>query len=335
LLNTKPVTCMNKRELYSATFERLTALQSYKLITIRKQKLRVTERGFNFLKHDNKRYYLGKILITDKYQRTKHPDVFLACFKELLSLSEEKRARVRRVLLSGRDYDYDELSDEEYASFRSFIERVHTRCNNEKTIDIVGQVCGLALRNTIVGTISPIDLPVNELSRIINEFDKFEEQVTTHDTIDTNIGIDSNFRTDTDRVKTFVINNMLELHLEDVIRRNFENMFPDLEIIDGNQHYRTKCGTYIDIFCKHKQEDSYVILELKRDKSPSSALMQLLDYMNQIMEEFKTHSVKGILICRDLDRRTKSALDAIRNKLPEANDVSAIEFNLKMDYRQI
>lgn len=57
--------------------------------------------------------------------------------------------------------------------------------------------------------------------------------------------------------------------------------------------------------------------------------------MNQIMEEFKTHNVKGILVCRDLDRRTKSALDAIRNKLPEANDVSAIEFNLKMDYRRI
>lgn len=326
---------MNKQELFSATFERLTALHSYKLIVTRKQKLRVTERGFNFLKHGNKRYYLGKVLITDKYQRTKHPDVFLACFKELLSLSEEERARVRRVLLSGREYDYGELSDEDYASFRSFIERVHKRCNNEKSTDIVGQVCDLALRNTIVGTISPIDLPVDELSMIINEFDKFENQVTTQDKIDTDIGINSGVRADADGAKTFVINNILELHLEDVIRRNFENVFPDLEIIDKNQHYRTKEGTYIDILCRHKQEDSYVILELKRDKSPSNALMQLLDYMNQIMEEFKTHNVKGILVCRDLDRRTKSALDAIRNKLPEANDVSAIEFNLKMDYRRI
>lgn len=326
---------MNKRDLYLATFERLTALKSYKLIETRKQKIRVTERGFNFLKHDNKRYYLGKLFITDKYQRTKHPDIFLACFKEILSLSEEKRARIRRVLLSGRDYDYDEISDEDYASFQSFIERVHKRCNNEKSIDTVRTVCDLALRNTVVGTISLIDLPVNELSMIITEFDKFEERVITHETIDTNIAIDINAGTGMDRSKTFVINNMLELHLEDVIRRNFESMFPDLEIIDNNQHYRTKYGTYIDIFCKHKQEDSYVILELKRDKSPSSALVQLLDYMNQVMIEFQTQNVKGILVCKDLDRRTKSALDAIRNKFPEANDVSAIEFNLKMDYRQI
>ena len=326
---------MNKQDLYLATFERLTALKSYKLIETRKQKIRVTERGFNFLKHDNKRYYLGKLFITDKYQRTKHPDIFFACFKEILSLSEEKRARIRRVILSGRDYDYDELSDEDYASFQSFIERVHKRCNNEKSIDTVRTVCDRALRNTVVGTISLIDLPVNELSMIITEFDKFEDLVITHETVDTSIAIDTDAGTGMDRSKTFVINNMLELHLEDVIRRNFENMFPDLEIIDNNQHYRTKYGTYIDIFCKHKQEDSYVILELKRDKSPSSALVQLLDYMNQVMKELQTQNVKGILVCKDLDRRTKSALDAIRNKLPEANDVSAIEFSLKMDCRQI
>ena len=128
---------------------------------------------------------------------------------------------------------------------------------------------------------------------------------------------------------------MLELHLEDVIRRNFKTLFPDLKIVDNNQHYYTKDGNYIDILCKSKRDGSYVVIELKRDKSPSRALIQLLDYMNQIMEEFKTNNVKGILVCKCLDRRTRSALNALKKKLKNSEEISIVEFDLEMRMSKI
>jgi|CZCB01.1.fsa_nt_gi hypothetical protein len=323
-LDLKSMTRMNKTKLYDATFERLTALKSYKLISVKKRRLRVTERGFNFLKHDNKQYYLGKILLTDKYRRTQHPDVFLACYREFVTLSDEKRASIRKFILRGRGDEDEDLSEGDSTSYREFIANVAGRCG--KADDIVGRICDQALRNVIVGTIAPIDLPVEGLSQIVAEFDALEEFFLTSDPIKADLGVNS------EGVKTLVIENMLELHLEDVIRRNFHQLFPDLEIVDKNQHYRTRDGTYIDIFCKHKQDDKYTVIELKRDKSPSSALIQLLDYMNQIMKEFNTDKVTGILICKEIDRRTKSALGAIQGNMPEGSNISVIEFNLKMEY---
>ena len=123
--------------------------------------------------------------------------------------------------------------------------------------------------------------------------------------------------------------------IEEVIRRSFKALFPDLQIIDNDQHYYTKDGNYIDILCRSKKDGSYVIIELKRDRSPSKALVQLLDYMNQIMEEFKTKNVRGVLICKNLDRRTKSALKTMRNKLKNPEDISIIEFDLKMGIHKI
>ncbi len=318
------MTHMNKTKLYEATFERLTALKSYKLISVKKRKLRVTERGFNFLKHDNKWYYLGKILLTDKYRRTQHPDVFLACYGEFVTLPYESRASIKKFILSGSGDEDGDLSEEDFTTYREFITNVARRCG--KADSIVERVCNPALGNTIVGTIAPMDLPVEELSQIIAEFDALEEFFLTSDPIKADLDVNS------EGVKTLVIENMLELHLEDVIRRNFHQLFPDLEIVDKNQHYRTRDGTYIDIFCKHKQDDKYTVIELKRDKSPSSALIQLLDYMNQIMKEFNTDKVTGILVCKEMDRRTRSALCAIQSNMPKGSSISAIEFNLKMEY---
>jgi hypothetical protein len=57
--------------------------------------------------------------------------------------------------------------------------------------------------------------------------------------------------------------------------------------------------------------------------------------MNQIMEEFKTECVRGILICENLDRRTKSALKVIKNKLKNPKDISILEYNLKMEINEM
>jgi len=57
--------------------------------------------------------------------------------------------------------------------------------------------------------------------------------------------------------------------------------------------------------------------------------------MNQVMKEFKTKKVKGILVCNQVDKRTKSALNALRNKLKNPNEISIIEFNLKMKINKV
>jgi|Deesub1362B_J571_1020462.scaffolds.fasta_scaffold00589_10 hypothetical protein len=61
---------MKKTDFYDATWERLVALKSYKLISIRNNTFKLTRRGVEFLKHEDKEYYLGKILLMDKYKRT-------------------------------------------------------------------------------------------------------------------------------------------------------------------------------------------------------------------------------------------------------------------------
>lgn len=315
---------MNKTKLYEATFERLNSLKSYKLISIKEHKLQVTKRGFDLLKHDNKQYYLGKLILTDKFQRTKHPDIFLTCYREFVTLSEENRVSIKKLILSGRGDEEEDLFEEDFTIYREFTANIAKRCG--KAEDLVYRVCDPALRSVVVGTIDPINLPVQELSQIVGEFDALEEFCSTNNTTE------SDLAGNPEEIKTLVMDNILELHLESVVRRNFHQLFPDLEIIDENQHYRTRDGTYIDIFCKHKQDDKYTVIELKRDKSPSSALIQLLDYVSQIMKEFNTENVAGILVCKELDRRTKSALDALRGKMLGGIDISVIEFNLKMEY---
>lgn len=82
--------------------------------------------------------------------------------------------------------------------------------------------------------------------------------------------------------------------------------------------------------CRDRSDGSIVVIELKRDRAPSKALVQLLDYVNQIMEDFNTEKVKGILVCRKIDRRTRAALQAIRRKLKNPDDLKVLEFDLKL-----
>ncbi|WP_456468830.1 endonuclease NucS domain-containing protein [Archaeoglobus sp.] len=161
-------------------------------------------------------------------------------------------------------------------------------------------------------------MSVKTLKRIIKELDEIKKGVEDIE--------DGEKET---KIQDVVIENLLEMHLEDLIRRNISKIFPDFEIIDGGRHYYTKNGNYLDILCKDRKDGSLVVIELKRDRSPSKALIQLLDYVNQVMEEFGTEMVKGILICQKTDRRMESALNAIRKKLKNPDDISLVEFDLK------
>ena len=57
---------MKERDFYDAAWERLVALRSYKLISTRSRSFRLTRRGIEFLKHEDKEFYLGKIMLSDK-----------------------------------------------------------------------------------------------------------------------------------------------------------------------------------------------------------------------------------------------------------------------------
>ncbi len=173
------------------------------------------------------------------------------------------------------------------------------------------------------GVKSPVDLSVKTLKKIIKELEGIKKDLE---------GIkDGEKEIKETKVQNAVVENLLEIHLEDLIRRNISKIFPDFEIIDGGQHYYTKDGNYIDILCKDRKDGSLVVIELKRDRSPSKALVQLLDYVNQVMDEFETKNVRGILICQKTDRRTKSALNALRKKMRNPDDISVIEFDLKFE----
>ena len=311
---------MEKREFYDATWERFVALKSYKLISIRNKTFRLTRRGIEFLKHEDKEYYLGKILIMDKYKRTKHPDIFIECFNQYVKLSKREREIIKNIEVYS---DPDDISKEEWKVWNTYIEKVRQMLEKEDSKKPIKRVCDHALRKLIVGVKAPVEIPIGTLKKILKELKEAEDTYNKEklDKIETK--------------QSFILKNLLELHVEDLIRRNFKLIFPDLQIIDNGQHYYTKDGNYIDILCKNNKDDSYIVIELKRDRTPSRALIQLLDYMNQVMDEFKTNNVRGILICKNLDRRTKSALNAIRNKLKNPDDVSVIEFDLKMGVHKI
>lgn len=317
---------MKKSGFYDAIWERITALRSYKLISVRGGDIRITKRGFEFLKHENKEYYLGKILLMDKYKRTRHPEIFTACLEEFVNLPYTDRKLVKKVLHRGTEIDYNELKEKDWGRYREFITDVNNKLQKKYDVnpDVVGRVCDYVLRNTTVGTKAPMDIPIQTLRKILSEMRRLRDEAKNDKELEEKVGD-----------KSFVVQNLLELHLEDIIRRNFKSLFPNLEIIDNGQHYYTEEGNYIDILCKDKINGGYVIIELKRDRSPSSALIQLLDYMNQIMKSFKTKKVKGILICKHIDKKTESALTVLRKKLKQPDDIKLKEFNLEVSTDEI
>ncbi len=124
--------------------------------------------------------------------------------------------------------------------------------------------------------------------------------------------------------------NILEEHLEQIIRRNFSAFFPGLKIIDNQHQHRTIQGDYVDILAQD-DNGNYIVIELKKGRSPQKALAQLLDYMHQISNEYKTEKVQGILVSRNIDKRTRSAFDYLTNNLRNRGSVSLKEFRFDIE----
>ena len=165
---------LKENDYYNAFFERYTSLKSYKFIAKSKNTLKFTERGLEFLKHDDKEYYLGKILIMDKYKRTSRPDVFIESYKQFFLLKEnEQKELIYSVLHRCDTYENEsyENNDPTLDSWSILDKNIkegldcegHAPCENRL------RICGDAFSSIVVGLKPPISVSIEKLIKIFND----------------------------------------------------------------------------------------------------------------------------------------------------------------------
>ena len=124
----------------------------------------------------------------------------------------------------------------------------------------------------------------------------------------------------------------LEKHLEDFIVSNFKTIFKGelLMYEDGagadGQQYATDIGP-IDILAFEPRSKSFVVIELKRDRTSDQVIGQILRYMGWVRKELckDGQAVRGLIICHDADRKLSYALEMTNNI-----DVQYYEVNFKL-----
>jgi hypothetical protein len=345
---------LNADEYYNAIFERYISLKSYKFIAKSKNKLIFTERSLEFLKHDDKEYYLGKILIMDKYKRTSRPDVFIESYRQFFLLSENEQQILTNSILHRCDDEIEEIDYTEINIWSKLHDNIkrgleqggYSNCEN------ILRICDNSFRAIVIGLKDPISVSIEKLKKIFEELIQLKKtlsQVKIIQTkrveirdISTKI-VKEKYRKEIDKItliyeltekneRNSIVENMLELEIEKIIRSKFSDYFPKLKIIDNHQHYFTKNGNYIDILAKSEQNE-FTIIELKRDLLPQKALSQVLDYMNQIMDEYDTINVKGILLCKEVDNRVISAIESIKKLSKYPDCISVIKYDLLFNYK--
>ena len=220
------------------TAERWAALQSYNFIKITNNDFKITPKGNEFLKHEDKEYYLAKITLMDKYKRTKHPEIFLECLEEYIQLSDNKRRLLTDWECDGHKDFRKEFSEKVSENLKSkkldeiIISRVENRQRDiprkrEVTLtNLVPRVCDYIFLAPMAGVKNPSEFPIGMFKRVLNEIISLQSKYNKIKSEDRKVD-----------EKIYVMENILEVHLEELIRRNFNSLFPNLEIIDNDQHY--------------------------------------------------------------------------------------------------
>lgn len=124
----------------------------------------------------------------------------------------------------------------------------------------------------------------------------------------------------------------MEKQLEDFIVHNWADTELgkkyDLIIKDGeqiSQQYKTAIG-FIDILAKDKNDDSYVVIELKKDQTSDKTVGQITRYMGWVKKNLNTPNVKGVIIASGFDKKLEYALEVV-------NDIDVyiyeVDFRLK------
>ncbi len=124
----------------------------------------------------------------------------------------------------------------------------------------------------------------------------------------------------------------MEKQLEDFIVHNWADTELgkkyDLIIKDGeqiSQQYKTAIG-FIDILAKDKNDDSYVVIELKKDQTSDKTVGQITRYMGWVKKNLNTPNVRGVIIASGFDKKLEYALEVV-------NDIDVyiyeVDFRLK------
>lgn len=124
----------------------------------------------------------------------------------------------------------------------------------------------------------------------------------------------------------------MEKQLEDFIIQNWDNteLGRNLNLIikDGeliSQQYKTDIGQ-IDILAKDKRDDSFVVIELKKDQTSDDTIGQLARYMGWIKKIKGDKSVRGIIIANSYDKKLEYAIKVFPNV-----EVYLYEVNFKLN----
>lgn len=112
----------------------------------------------------------------------------------------------------------------------------------------------------------------------------------------------------------------LERHLEDFIIDNFTRIFgsryqlPQNEDEPGGRQFRTDIGP-IDILAFDPENNSWVVIELKRGRTSDVVVGQITRYMGWIKRNLcdQEQSVKGLIICTEPDPRLSYSLEIVRD----------------------
>lgn len=124
---------------------------------------------------------------------------------------------------------------------------------------------------------------------------------------------------DTDETKDSLF--QLEKHFEDFLVTNWETTTLgkeyDLIVEDGelvSQQYDTKSIGKIDLLVKSKNENGYVVIELKRSQTSDQTIGQITRYMGWVKKNLKNaNDVKGIIIAPGFDPKLKYSLEMLEN----------------------
>lgn len=110
----------------------------------------------------------------------------------------------------------------------------------------------------------------------------------------------------------------LERHLHDFLVENWAatelghqwDLLEEDGEIKGSEYNTGEVG-YIDLLAKHKSENRWLVVELKRNQSSDDTVGQILRYMGWIRRNIVSEGgvVEGMIICQRVDKKLQYALD--------------------------
>lgn len=128
--------------------------------------------------------------------------------------------------------------------------------------------------------------------------------------------ISAALRSVTSEVNEMISDKLYEKQIEDYYVANIKDIHPNLEVITEPTHgrqFKTHIGP-IDILCRDKKTQEYVVIELKRGQASDETVGQVLRYMGWVFVHMakSKKDVRGILVGREFSESVKFSLIGIQ-----------------------